>query len=68
MGRVAIFATGSIVMGNILFLPVPDEFYLFILLLATTAVPRQIWTGLWPNGNGGADLVVIVKSIRRNIR
>ena len=62
--RVAFFATASVVMGNILFMPVPDDFYLFILLLATTAVPRQIWSGLWANGNGGADLVVVVKSIR----
>ncbi|KAL8945771.1 MAG: hypothetical protein Q9222_007735 [Ikaeria aurantiellina] len=64
IGRVAIFATGSVVMGNILFMPAPDDFYLFLLLLFTTAVPRQLWSGLWSNGNRGADLVVFVKSIR----
>ncbi|KAL8834316.1 MAG: hypothetical protein Q9170_003811 [Blastenia crenularia] len=54
----------SVVMGNILFMPVPDDFQLFLLLLFTTAIPRQIWPGFWANGNRGADLVVFVKSIK----
>ena len=64
IGRLAIFATGSIVMGNILFMPVPDDFNLFLLVLFTTAISCQLWSGFWANGNRGADLVVFVKEIK----
>ena len=64
LGRVTIFARASTTMGNILLMPVPDDMYLFIILLFTTALPRQLWQGFWTNGNRGADLVVIVNSIR----
>ena len=64
IGRVTVFALGSITMGNILMMPVPDDLYLFVILLFTTAVPRQFWQGFWTNGNRGADLVVVVNSIR----
>ena len=64
IGRVTVFALGSVTMGNILFMPPPDDLYLFILLLFTTAIPRQLWPGFWANGNRGADLVVFVNSIQ----
>ena len=64
IGRVVVFALGSVTMGNILFLPVPDDLYLFVVLLFATAVPRQLWPGFWANGNRGADLVVFVNSIQ----
>ncbi|KAL8867678.1 MAG: hypothetical protein Q9198_008428 [Flavoplaca austrocitrina] len=64
IGRVAVFALGSIAMGNVILLPVPDDLFLFVLLLFTTAAPRQLWPGFWANGNRGADLVVFVNSIR----
>ena len=63
IGRITIFAWGSANMGNILLLPVPDDLWLFVLLLFTTAVPRQVWSAFWANGNRGADLVVFVKSV-----
>lgn len=63
-GRIAIFATGSIAMGNIVLMPVPDDLYLFILLLFTTSVPRQLWPAFWANGNRGADLVVWVSTVK----
>ncbi|MCJ1457777.1 hypothetical protein MMC28_008146 [Mycoblastus sanguinarius] len=64
MGRVAVFAVGSIAMGNILLMPVPDDLYLFVLLLFTTSVPRQLWSAIWTNGNRGADLVVWVSTVK----
>lgn len=64
MGRMAVFAVGSIAMGNILLMPVPDDLYLFILLLFTTSVPRQLWPAFWTNGNRGADLVVWVSTVK----
>lgn len=64
IARMTVFALGSVTMGNILFLPVPDDLYLFVLLLFTTAIPRQLWPGFWANGNRGADLVVWVNSIQ----
>ena len=64
IGRVTVFALGSGTMGNILLLPVPDDLYLFVLLLFASAVPRQLWPGFWANGNRGADLVVFVNSIK----
>ena len=64
MGRVAVFALGSIAMGNILLMPVPDDLYLFVLLLFTTSVPRQLWSAFWTNGNRGADLVVWVNTVK----
>ena len=64
IGRVAVFAWSSTTMGNILMIPVPDDLYLFIILLFTTAIPRQLWPGFWTNGNRGADLVVFVNSVR----
>ena len=63
-GRVGIFAMGSITMGNILLMPVPDDVNLFVLLLFTTTVPRQLWPAFWTNGNRGADLVVWVNTVR----
>lgn len=63
VGRIAIFAFASIVMGNIVFLPVENDLYLGILLLAATSIPRQLWPAFWKNGNRGADLVVFVNSI-----
>jgi len=62
--RIAIFTVGSITMGNIILMPVPDDLYLFVLLLFTTAVPRQLWSAFWTNGNRGADLVVWVKTVK----
>lgn len=64
MGRIAVFAVGSITMGYILLMPVPDDSYLFILLLFTTSVPRQLWSAFWTNGNRGADLVVWVSTVK----
>ena len=64
MSRMAVFATGSIAMGNILLMPVPDDLCLFILLLFTTSVPRQLWSAFWTNGNRGADLVVWVSTVK----
>jgi len=64
MARMAVFAMGSITMGNILLMPVPDDLYLFVLLLFTTSVPRQLWSAFWTNGNRGADLVVWVSTVR----
>lgn len=64
IGRITVFVVGSIVMGNILLIPVPDDSYLFILLLFTTAVTRQLWSAFWTNGNRGADPVVFVRSIK----
>ncbi|MCJ1225562.1 hypothetical protein MMC12_002211 [Toensbergia leucococca] len=64
MSRIAVFATGSITMGNILLMPVPDDLYLFVLLLFTTSLPRQLWPAFWTNGNRGADLVVWVSTVR----
>ena len=63
IGRITVFALGSISMGNILFMPVSDDLYLFVLLLFTSAVPRQLWPAFWTNGNRGADLVVFVRNI-----
>ena len=63
IGRMTVFAMGSVSMGNILFMPVPDDLYLFVLLLFNTAVPRQLWPAFWTNGNRGADLVVFVRNI-----
>ena len=63
IGRIAIFALGSVTMGDILFMLVPNDIYLFVLLLFTTAMPRQLWPAFWANGNRGADLVVSVRSI-----
>lgn len=63
IGRMTVFALGSVTMGNILLMPVPDDLYLFILLLFATSVPRQLWPAFWANGNRGADLVVFVNSI-----
>ena len=64
MGRVAVFAVGSIAMGNIILMPVPDDLYLFVLLLFTTSMPRQLWSTFWTNGNRGADLVVWVSTVK----
>ncbi|KAL9607614.1 MAG: hypothetical protein Q9167_007485 [Letrouitia subvulpina] len=64
IGRVTVFALGSVTMGNILLMPVPDDLYLFVLLLFTTAVPRQLWPAFWTNGNRGADLVVFVNGVK----
>ncbi|KAI4162377.1 MAG: hypothetical protein LQ342_003943 [Letrouitia transgressa] len=64
IGRVTVFALGSVTMGNILLMPVPDDLYLFVLLLFTTAVPRQLWPAFWTNGNRGADLVVFVNDVK----
>ena len=64
MSRVAVFAMGSITMGNILLMPVPDDFYLFVVLLFTTSLPRQLWSAFWTNGNRGADLVVWVNTVK----
>ncbi len=62
--RITIFTIGSITMGNIVLMPVPDDVYLFVLLLFTTGVPRQLWSAFWTNGNRGADLVVWVKTVK----
>lgn len=62
--RVAVFALGSVTMGNILLMPVPDDLYLFIILLFTTAIPQQFWPAFWANGNRGVDLVVFVHAIQ----
>lgn len=51
-------------MGEILLMPVPDDFNLFMLLLLITAVPRQLWPGFWANGHRGAELVVWVNTIK----
>ena len=64
IGRITVFAYGSIVMGNIILMPIPNDFVLLIILVFTTAIPRQLWPAFWTNGNRGADLVVFVKSIR----
>ena len=64
IARITIFALGSVTMGNILLMPVPDDLYLFVLLLFTTAIPRQLWPAFWMNGNRGADLVVFVHDLR----
>ncbi|MCJ1380736.1 hypothetical protein MMC17_003844 [Xylographa soralifera] len=64
MARVAVFATGSVVMGNIILMPVPDDLYLFVILLFTISVPRQLWAAFWTNGNRGADLVVWVSTVK----
>lgn len=63
IGRIAVFALGSVSMGSILFMPVPDDLYLFVVLLFTSAVPRQLWPAFWTNGNRGADLVVFIRNI-----
>lgn len=63
VGRIALFAFASIVMGNIVFLPVENDLYLGILLLSATSIPQQLWPAFWKNGNRGADLVVSVNSI-----
>lgn len=62
--RIAIFTVGSITMGNIILMPVPNDLYLFVLLLFTTGMPRQLWSAFWTNGNRGADLVVWVKTVK----
>ena len=62
--RIVIFIVGPITMGNIILMPVPDDLYLFILLLFTTGVPRQFWSAFWTNGNRGADLVVWFKTVK----
>lgn len=64
MFGIAIFTVGSITMGNIILMPVPNDLYLFVLVLFTTAVPRQFWPAFWENGNRGADLVVWVKTVK----
>ena len=64
MGRLIIFAMGSISMGNIVLMSVPDDLYLFALLLFTTSIPRQLWPAFWMNGNRGADLVVWVRRVK----
>lgn len=64
IGRVTVFALGSVSMGGVLFMPIRQDLVLFILLLFATAVPRQIWPAFWGNGNRGADLVVFVKPIK----
>ena len=64
MCRVAILTIGSITMGNIVLMPVPNDLYLFILLLFTTALPRQFWPVFWTNGSRGADLVVWVSTVK----
>ena len=64
MGRVTVFALGSVTMGNILLMPPPHDLYLFVLLLFTTAIPRLLWPAFWANGNRGADLVIFVHSIK----
>ena len=64
IGRITVFAYGSIVMGNIILMPIPNDFVLLIVLVFTTAIPRQLWPAFWTKGNRGADLVVFVKSIR----
>ena len=64
MGRFTIFAWASTVMGGIILMPVPDDQWLFILLIFTTIVPRQFWPAFWTNGNRGADLVVFVNSVQ----
>lgn len=64
MSRIAVFTLGSITMGNIILMPVPDDVDLFMLLLVTTALPRQLWSAFWANGNRGADLVVRVRAVK----
>lgn len=64
IGRITVFALGSVAMGNVLFMPVPNDLFLFVLLLFVTAVPRQLWPAFWANGNRGADLVIFVKDLR----
>lgn len=61
LGRITVFAWGSVVMGNIVLMPYPNDSALFVLLLVTTAIPRFSWPGAWTSGPRGADLVVFVK-------
>ena len=58
----AVFAVGSITMGNIVLMPVPDDLRIFVLLLFTTSIPRQLWSAFWTYGNRGANLVVWVST------
>lgn len=61
IARIAVFAFGSISMGDIIFMPVPQDFTLFVLLIFTTAIPRIVFPGLWATRTQGADLVVFVE-------
>ncbi|KAG8531143.1 uncharacterized protein KY384_004501 [Bacidia gigantensis] len=64
IGRMTVFALGSITMGNIILMPVPDDIWVFVLLMFTTAVPRQLWPVFWTNGHRGADLVVFARNLK----
>jgi hypothetical protein len=63
IGRIVVFALGSITMGNVLLMPVPNDLALFVLLLFVTAIPRHLWPEFWEDGARGADLVVWVKPV-----
>ncbi|KAL9131697.1 MAG: hypothetical protein Q9217_000438 [Psora testacea] len=64
IGRITMFALGSITMGNILIMPVPDHVYLFVFAIVYYSVSRYLWPAFCTNGNHGADLVVFVRSIK----
>jgi hypothetical protein len=61
--RITVFALGSVTMGNILLMPIPQDLVLFVLLLFTTAIPRMVFPAFWSNGTRGADLVVFVSLV-----
>jgi len=63
LGRIGVFALGSTWMGNIILVPIPQDLWLFTLLLITSAIPRLLFPSFWSNGARGADLVVVVRPI-----
>lgn len=60
--RLTMFALGSIVMANVVLMPIPNDLVLFVLLIFMTATPRFFWPAFWTKGKRGADLVVFVKT------
>jgi hypothetical protein len=59
--RLTMFALGSIIMANVVLMPIPNDLVLFVLLIFMTATPRFFWPAFWTKGKRGADLVVFVK-------
>ena len=58
LSRFVIFAFGSMLQGDILFLSTPTDFYLTGVLVFATATPRVVGSDFWRRSRRGADLVV----------
>ena len=62
-GRIVVFSVGSIVMGNTLLMPIPNDLICLVILMFLTGISRLSFPGIWANGARGADLVVIVRPL-----